>query len=158
MDDMNAKDLLRRKVTEADSPVPPEHSPGVPPPGRQYPPMPGRPLKMSGRMRTVPYHAPGSEMAGMPEEDMPGDVARMTGREPRGQFSPKEASQLKDIVILILASMAHSEMDMQIGQALMTGQEIEPGLLQHILDEARNVQIPESHNALLQKIFTKLQQ
>jgi len=151
MDDMNAKDLLRRKVTEAGSPVPPERSPGGPPPGRQYPPVPGR-------TRTAPHHALGSETAEMPEEGLPGDVARMTGREPRGQFSPKEASQLKDIVILILASMARSEMDMRIGQALMTGQEIEPGLLQHIIDEARNVQVPESHNAVLQKIFMKLQQ
>lgn len=161
MDDMNAKELFEKskRLTEADSPVPPEHPLGVPPKGREYPPMPGRqPLKMTGRMRAVPFHPPGSEMG--EEEDMPPDVARMTGREaaPKGQFNPKELSQLKDVVIMILANLAHSDLDAQIGQALMSGQELDPGQLQHILDEARNVQIPETHGALLQKIFTRLGQ
>lgn len=146
MEDMNAKDLLRRKVIEADeTPVPPGHSPGTPPPGREYPPMPPR--------RLPPRRS-------RPGEGVDDPVGRMVGREeaPRGQFSPGELSQLKDVVIMMLAEMAHSQTDMQIAQAFMTGQELEPGLLQHILDEARNLQIPESHGALMQKIFTKLQQ
>jgi hypothetical protein len=142
MDDMNAKELFRKKVTEADEP-----RPGGPPPGR--------PLKLSGRMRTVPYHPPGSEMG---EEDLPSeDIARMTGQAaPKGQFNPKELSQLKDVLIMILASLAHSDLDMAIGQALMSGQELDPGQLQHILDEARNIQVPDSHGPLLQKIFDRL--
>ena len=82
------------------------------------------------------------------------------GREetPRGQFSPKEVSQLKDILILILANISHSDLDRDIGQALMSGQELQPGQLQHILDEARNVQLPETHGALLQKVFQQLSQ
>ena len=103
-----------------------------------------------------PYRSPGSEMGG--EEALPSDIERMTGREPRGQFSPKELSQLKDVMIMILANLIHSDLDMRIGQALMTGQELDPGQLQHILDEARQVKVPEGHGALLQKIFAKLGQ
>lgn len=148
MDDMNAKDLFRKSMNEADEPSRPEG----PPPSRP-------PLKLTGRMRRVPFHPPGSEMG---EEDMPPeDIARMTGREPAGpkaQFNPKELSQLKDVMIMMLANLAHSDLDMQIGQALMSGQPLEPGQLQHILDEARNLQIPDSHGALLQKIFNQLSQ
>lgn len=144
MDDMNAKDLLRKKVNEADEPIP-----GGPPPSRP-------PLKLTGRMRRVPFHPPGSEMG---EEDMPSsDIERMVGREPKGQFNPKELSQLKDILILILANLAHSDLDAQIGQALMSGQELDPGQLQHIIDEARNIQVPDSHGPLMQKIFDRLSQ
>jgi len=87
-------------------------------------------------------------------------VGRMVGREqaPKGQFNPKELSQLKDVVIMILASLARSDLDMQIGQALASGQELSPSQLQHILDEARNAPIPESHGPLMQKIFSKLGQ
>lgn len=140
---MSAKDMFR-KVTEADEP-------GGPPPSRP-------PLKLTGRMRRVPLHQPGSEMGeeDLPPEDIPSDIARMTGREPKGQFNPKELSQLKDVVILMLANMAGSEMDSRLGRALMMGEEIEPGLLQHVLDEARTLDLPESHNALLQKIFSQL--
>ncbi len=151
---MNAKELFRKNMNEADEPT----GPGGPPPSRP-------PMKLSGRKRVVPFRPPGSEEMGGEEDFPPGggeDVARMMGRggpeAPRGQFNPKELSQLKDVIIMILASLAHSDLDMQIGQALMSGQELEPGQLQHILDEARNVQIPESHGALLQKIFTKLSQ
>jgi hypothetical protein len=166
--DMNAKDLIRRRITEAD-PVPPEDHPlGVPPRGRQYPPMPPSrpPLKLSGRTRTVPFRPPGSETG---EEDFPPGgmdepgnpmMRRMMGREaaPQGQFSPKEQSQLKDVMILILAKLANSDLDMQIAQALMAGKDLEPGQLQHILDEARNVPIPDSHGPLMQKIFSQISQ
>lgn len=151
MTDMNAKQLFEQRLTElegADDPLQ-----GTPTPER-----PQRPLRLSGRSVRVPYHPPGSEG----EEDLPPrDIDRMTGREggaPRGQFSPKEVSQLKDVLILILANISHSDLDRDIGQALMSGQELQPGQLQHILDEARNVQLPETHGALLQKIFQQLGQ
>jgi hypothetical protein len=84
----------------------------------------------------------------------------MVGQDepPKGQFTLKETSQLKDVLIMMLAHIAHSSTDAEIGQALMNGQELDPGQLQHILDEARQLQIPDSHGTLLQKIFTKLQQ
>lgn len=87
-------------------------------------------------------------------------VRRMTGREegPQGQFTPEETSQLKDVMIMMLSKMMGSDLDAQIGQALMNGQELNPGQLQHILDEARQLNIPEGHGALLQKVFSKLQQ
>lgn len=120
----NAKDLFR--MTEADSPVPPEHPLGVPPRGRR--------------------------------KADPETFAALPGAERKGQFNPKELSQLKDVVILILASMARSDLDLQIGQALATGKDLDPGQLQHILDEARNAPIPESHGPLMQKIFNQLSQ
>lgn len=151
MDDMNAKDLFRKPLSEAGE-LPPEDLPPSRPP-----------LKMTGRMRRVPFHPPGSEMGqeDLPPEDFPAggeDIARMTGRPPKSQFNPKELSQLKDVVIMMLATMMGSDMDKQIGEALMNGQPLEPGLLQHILDESRQLQLPESHNALLQKIFSQLGQ
>ncbi len=86
-------------------------------------------------------------------------VRRMVGREePKGQFTPEETNQLKDVLIQILAKIANSDLDAQIGQALMSGQPLEPGQLQHILDEARQIELPESHNAIMQKIFTTLRQ
>ncbi len=135
MEDMNAKTLIKGKLEET--------GPGDQPPG-------GPPRSMPPR-RSGPPSRPG----GPPE-----DVRRMTGREeqPQGQFSPEETSQLKDVIILMLAQMMGSDLDVQIGQALMAGKELEKGQLQHILDEARQLQIPESHGALLQKIFTTLQQ
>lgn len=145
MDDMNAKDLIRRRLQEAEPQRPSSE----------------RPLRMSGRSVRVPYHPPGAEEEGMSGEDMPGeDVPRTMGRAPQGQFSPKETSQLKDVLILMLATLCQSSLDRDIGQALMTGQELNPGQLQHLLDEVRNlnVELPESHNGLLQKIFTKLSQ
>ena len=87
-----------------------------------------------------------------------GLIGRVTGRPPGppAQFNPREVSQLKDVLILTLAKLAGSEMDERIGMALATGQTIEPGLLQHILDEARNANIPPTHHALLQKIYTQV--
>jgi hypothetical protein len=131
MDDMNAKHLIKSNLQEAD-------------PGAGGPPR-----------RSMPPRRSGPPGGGPPE-----DIRRMTGREeqPKGQFSPEETSQLKDVMIMMLAQMMGSDLDAKIGQALMTGQELEKGQLQHILDEARQLQIPESHGALLQKIFTTLQQ
>lgn len=143
-EDMNAKELLLRKLNEAGEPG---QFPGATSPGR--PSMP---------RRGPPSRRPPS---GAADEFEPSeDIGRMTGggaEAPRGQFSPKEVSQLKDVLILTLAAAAGSTMDLQIAHALMSGEAIEPGLLQHILDEARNAQIPDSHGALLQKIHNQLQ-
>lgn len=131
MDDMNAKHLIKGNLQESD-------------PGAGGPPR-----------RSMPPRRSGPPGGGPPE-----DVRRMTGREeaPQGQFSPEETSQLKDVMIMMLAQMMGSDLDAQIGQALMNGQPLEKGQLQHIIDEARQLQIPESHGPLLQKIFTTLQQ
>jgi len=87
-------------------------------------------------------------------------MERVMGREeaPKGQFSSKELSQLKDVMIFILAGMLGSDLDKQIGQALATGQPLDPGQLQHIMDEARRFEIPESHGPLMQKIFSQIGQ
>ena len=66
---------------------------------------------------------------------------------------------LKDVMILYLAHIANSEMDAQLLQAINARQPIEPGLLQHVLDEARNIpNLPETHGAFLQKLFTQISQ
>jgi len=155
---MNAKDLIRSPLHEADEPAP-----GNPPP-------PGGPSRRPVRMG-MPRGAGPSRRPPMPggpgEEDFMGgpgghpDMERMMGRggpggAPRGQFSPKETSQLKDVMIMMLATLANSDLDKEIGQALMAGQDLQPGQLQHIIDEVRNVQLPPDYDALLQKIFTQL--
>jgi hypothetical protein len=76
------------------------------------------------------------------------------GMQPPGQFSPREVSQMKDVLVLILAHLANSDQDKQIIEALMAGKEVPVNLLQHVLDEARNVQLPPSHDMLLQKIHS----
>ena len=148
---MNAKNLFR--MTEADEDPTRGNSPGVPPEGRAYPEMPRRP----GMRR--PRGPEGENEFDDPRRDIHRMMGGPGGPEgaPRGQFSPKEVSQLKDILILILAQLAHSDGDRAIGEALMNGQDLDPGALQHILDEARNINVPPSHGALLQSIFTKLQ-
>lgn len=88
------------------------------------------------------------------------DLNRVMGREPagpKGQFSPKELSQVKDMLILILAAQAGSDYDKQIGMALMNGKELDPGQLRHIVDEAQHIQVPDAHAALVQKISTMCQ-
>lgn len=138
MNNMNAKSLFQNaennRISE-DGELPPEQRP-------QRPARPGGPRR--------PMRIPGG---GGPEDD----VARLTGGPdaggPPAQFSPKEISQLKDVMIAILAGMLGSDLDKQIGQALMSGTPLEPGQLQHIIDEARRAEIPESHGPLMQKIF-----
>ena len=134
--DVNAKQLFK-KVTEAENPEDLPRPQG--PPGARVGLPPRRPMPPRRRG----------------EMEMPGDVERVLGQPemPKGQFSPKETSQLKDVVILMLASMLGSDLDKQIGQALATGQPLEPGQLQHIIDEARRAEIPESYGPLMQKIF-----
>ena len=75
---------------------------------------------------------------------------------PRGMFNPREVSQLKDIIILMLAEIMQSDLDKGIAENLMAGKDPDPGQLQHILDEARRLKLPESHTGILQKIHQKL--
>ena len=144
--DVNAKDLFRKKVTEAENPEDMPRPQG--PPGTRGTGLPPR--------RPMPPRRRGGEMEG----DMPGDMERVMGQTeiPKGQFSSKELSQLKDVMIFILAGMLGSDLDKQIGQALATGQPLDPGQLQHIMDEARRFEIPESHGPLMQKIFSQIGQ
>ena len=74
------------------------------------------------------------------------------------QFTKTEFSQLKDVMIFILAGMLGSDLDKQIGQALATGQPLDPRQLHHIMDEARRIGIPESYTPLMQKIFSQTKQ
>jgi hypothetical protein len=140
--DMNAKDLIRGRLHEAEGE---ELFGGTPPGSTGGPsrPMPNRPLRR-----------PGGPMGGPPS------LRRMMGGPGEegapGFFNPRETNQLKDILIFTLASMLHSENDLRIAQALMAGQELDPGQLQHVLDEASRLKLPESHKPVLQKIYQKL--
>ena len=140
--DMNAKDLIQGKsLTETEG----EGFFGGTPPGSTA----GQPRPMMGRPgpRANSLH----RMAGRPGE------MGMGGEEgPPGFFNPKETSQLKDIVIFMLASLMRSQADLSIAQALMAGKELEPNQLQHVLDEASRLKLPESHTPILQKIYKKL--
>lgn len=115
----------------------------------------------SGQSRPMPRRPLPRRMGPEGGEDFPPELQRTLGREgrergPQGFFNPREQSQLKDILILTLATIMNSDLDMQIANALMAGKEIEPNLLQHILDEAKRMKIPESHTPILQKIHQKL--
>lgn len=127
---MNAKDILRGRTDEASKMERPGH----------------RSARMGGPR-------PGAG----PADPHGGDINRAVGREPE-QFSRDEVSQLKDVLIQILATLAASNLDKEIGQALMAGQPLQPGQLQHILDEARRIELPPSHDQLLQKIFQQISQ
>lgn len=83
---------------------------------------------------------------------------QVMGRErgPMGMFNPRELSQLKDLLIFILATTFDSPSDLEIGQALMAGKDLDPGQLQHIMDEARRSKVPDSFSPLLQKIHQKV--
>lgn len=136
--DVNAKDIIKSKVTEADEQQPPR-GPGGPPRGGPRRPMMPRRGDMEGG------------------ED---DISRLTGgggpAAPKAQFNPKELSQVKDVMILILASMLRSDLDKEIGMALSSGTPLDEGQLRHILDEARNADIPDSLGPVMQKIHSQI--
>ena len=135
--DVNAKDIIKQKVTEADEQQPPRGpgGPGGPPRGG-----PRRPM--------------------MPRREGEDDISRMTGGGgpdmPKAQFNPKELSQVKDVMILILASLLRSDLDKEIGMALSSGTPLDEGQLRHILDEARNADIPDSLGPVMQKIHSQI--
>lgn len=135
--DVNAKAIIKSKVTEADEQQPPRGPGGPPRGGPRRPMMPRR----------------GDAEGG---ED---DISRLTGggpEMPKAQFNPKELSQVKDVMILILASMLRSDLDKEIGMALSSGTPLDEGQLRHILDEARNADIPDSFGPVMQKIHSQI--
>lgn len=143
--DVNAKQLFSKPVNEAEE-------------GEQ-PPRPGGPRGGPSRRPMPPRRHPGGPMGA-------DDVGRMVGGEggpeggpegaPKSQFNPKELSQLKDVMILVLASLLGSDLDRGIGEALISGQPLDQSQMQHIIDEARRANIPASHGPLMQKIFQQL--
>lgn len=133
---MNPKAIVNRKINEAED-------------------LPGRPRDSDFRQRAFRSRLH-SDKALYPTEDseIANDVQRLTGQQetPRNQFTPKETGQLKDIMIMMLAKLMQSQTDSEIGQKLMKSQSLQPGELQHIIDEAGHLELPPSHNELLRKI------
>lgn len=84
-------------------------------------------------------------------------MGRERGGPPAGMFTPRELSQFKDLMILTLATLMDSDLDKQIAQALMAGKDLDPSLLQHFMDEASRMKIPEAYSPLMQKVYQKLQ-
>jgi hypothetical protein len=81
-------------------------------------------------------------------------------RRPQGpprMFEGPEADALKDIMLLFLTEGAGNDYDGKIVRELMAGKDLDPGTLQHILDEGARLQnLPESHIKVLEKIHAKL--
>jgi hypothetical protein len=139
-DNMKARDLIQNNLTEAEG----DEAFGGTPPGTT-----------SGQERPMRRPGPGGPPNMRRMMQRPGRPEEMEG--PQGFFNSREQNQLKDIVILTLANLMGSEEDTRIGQALAAGKELDPGQLQHILDEASRVKgLPDSHKPILQKIYTKL--
>lgn len=108
------------------------------PPGRP----PGRPDRPMMRQRLG--GPDGGPMRG------PGGIGPMGA--PRGDFNPRELSQMKDFMLLELVR-GQGSFYASIVQKLVTGQELEPGQLQHFIDEVGNIEgMPESMQMLVQKI------
>lgn len=92
-----------------------------------------RPMRPAGPMR------PGGSMTG--------PVSR-----PAGDFSPREMVLIKDYVLLELVR-GQGNFYEKLVNTLVNGTELEPGQLQHFIDEAANIPgLTEQHQALVQKI------
>ena len=150
--DMKAKQIFERQrgVNEAEG----EDAGGQMLRGENPPPgstgagggRPPRPMDPEAMMRMRMRHGgPRPPGMGMPEPM-------------QGPFTGSEMSKLKDVYLLILCKMAGSDYDEAIVKRMMTGQPLEPGELQHVLDEAGRVgDLPEQYHKLLQKIHDTLQ-
>jgi hypothetical protein len=146
--DMKAKQIFERDrgVTEAESEAGGQMLRGEnPPPGATGAGgRPPRPMDPEAMLRMRMRHG-GPRPPGM-------------GEPMQGPFTHSEMSKLKDVFLLILAKMAGSEYDEAIVRKMMTGEALEPGQVQHILDEAgRAGDLPEQYHKLLQKIHDTLQ-
>jgi len=107
--------------------------------GDDFMPVPGMPMPGPGR--------PGMGRPGMGRPEMMS-----------GPFSPGDLSKLKDVLLLIVCAQARNSYDGDIAKQLMAGKPLEPGQVQHILDEVGSVgNLPESHGRVLQKAFEWLQ-
>lgn len=95
------------------------------------------------------------------EGDFPPEIMRRmrrSGEPEQGPFSVADTSKLKDILLLIVTKMANNEFDAAIARHMMSGRPLEPGQIQHILDEAGQIQdIPPSHQQVLQKAYEFMQ-
>lgn len=134
---MNPKAIVNRKIDEAED----------------LPIEPGRDNEFRQRSFRSRMHS-NKALYPADDADTASDVQRLTGQQetPRNQFTPKEAGQLKDIMILMLAKLMQNETDSEIGQKLMKGHPLQPGELQHIIDEAGHLELPPSHSELIRKI------
>ena len=96
--------------------------------------------------------------------DAPGErparmMRPMGAAEPmQGIFTGSEMSKLKDVLLLVVCALSRNAFDEQIARHMMEGKPLEPGEIQHILDETGRVQnIPEGHHAVLKKAHEWLQ-
>jgi hypothetical protein len=77
-----------------------------------------------------------------------------SGARPPRMLSGPETSILKDVLLLINTELTGNDFDGAIVRKLMANQDLDPGELQHILDEAGRIrELPEQHKALLQKVY-----
>ena len=84
------------------------------------------------------------------------DVAALSGRpaQPPGQFSKDELAKLTQVLLLIATEGVGNTHDGAIARKLIGGQPLEPGELQHIMDEVRKLQnVPKAFDPVLEKIF-----
>lgn len=83
-------------------------------------------------------------------------MARMGGppAEAQGQFSKQELASLIQVLLLIATEGTGNTHDGAIARKLIAAQPLEPGELQHIMDEVRRLQdVPKNFDPVLEKIF-----
>lgn len=142
---MNAKQIFeKRRIQETVGSAPPSDATNARPtlrrPPEEFDPAHDDPAAMMQRMR----HG-GPRGMGRPEEMS-------------GPFTVSDMSKLKDVLLLIVCQQSGNDYDGAIARQLMAGKPLEPGQVQHILDEAGRVgNIPESHGKVLQKAHEWLQ-
>lgn len=114
---------------------------------------------MNARELIEAQHGEGPDPGPNPRPDRPDRPLRRIGGPmgmgplgaQRGDFNPREVSQLKDYMLLELVR-GQGAFTEGIVQKLVTGGELEPGELQHFIDEADNIPIPENLRPLVQKV------
>lgn len=154
---MNAKEIFeKRRIQEAGGETAGGQSMGgSPPPSGASSNMRPRPT-----LRRPPEGLPGDdeEMMMQRMRGMPGGMRGGRPEEMSGPFTASDMSKLKDVLLLIVCQQAGNDYDGGIAQQLMAGKPLDPGQVQHILDESSRVgNIPESHGKVLQKAHEWLQ-
>lgn len=147
---MNAKQIFeKRRLQEAETAGGQSMGGPTPPSGASANTRPRPPL------RRPPEGLPGDEEMMMQRmRGMPGGMRGGRPEEMSGPFTVSDMSKLKDVLLLIVCQQAGNDYDGAIAQQLMAGKPLDPGQVQHILDEAGRVgNIPESHGKVLQKAF-----
>lgn len=153
---MNAKEIFeQRRLQEAGGEAAGGQSMGGPPP----PSGASANTRPRPTLRRPPEGMPGDDEEAMMHR-MRGMPGGMRGRpeEMSGPFTASDMSKLKDVLLLIVCQQAGNDYDGGIAQQLMAGKPLDPGQVQHILDEAGRVgNIPEPHVKVLQKAFAWVQ-